>query len=69
MDAIAGRPVAERLEEWALLNDAMSRMESDGIRRRHPEYDDRSVFLAAVRLRYGDDLVQAAWPGEPLVAP
>ena len=69
MDAIARRSVAERLEEWELLNEAMSRMEDDGIRRRHPDYDEHQVFLAAVRLRYGDALVLAAWPHEPLVAP
>ena len=39
-------------------------MEADGIRRRHPDYDDRQVLLAAARLRYGDDLVRAAWPRE-----
>ena len=30
-------------------------MEADGIR--HPDYDDHQVLLAAVRLRYGDELV------------
>jgi hypothetical protein len=69
MDAIALRSVAERFDEWAALNEAMSRMEADGIRRRHPDYADRQVLLAAARLRYGDDLVAAAWPDEPLVDP
>ena len=69
MQAIAERSVAERLDEWQQLNEAVARMEADGIRRRHPDYDDRQVLLAAVRLRYGDDLVRAAWPDEPLADP
>ncbi|HYN31621.1 MAG TPA: hypothetical protein VES40_03275 [Ilumatobacteraceae bacterium] len=67
MQAIAERSIAERLDEWQQLNEAVARMEADGIRRRHPDYDDRQVLLAVVRLRYGDDLVRAAWPDEPLV--
>jgi len=27
------------------------------------------VMLAAARMRYGDDLVRAAWPDEPLLDP
>jgi len=27
------------------------------------------VLLAAVRLRYGDELVRAAWPDDPLYEP
>ena len=69
MRAIALRSVAERFDEWAQLNRAVAIMEADGIRRRHPGYNDRQVMLAAARMRYGDDLVGAAWPGEPLVDP
>lgn len=69
MDAIAARTVAERFSEWEQLNHEIARMEADGIRRRHPGYDDQQVLLAAARLRYGDELVRAAWPGEPLVHP
>ena len=69
MAAIAQRSVADRLEEWAELNRAVARMEADGIRRRHPDYDDRQVMLAAARMRYGDELVGAAWPDHPLYEP
>jgi hypothetical protein len=69
MKAAAERSVQERLDEWQQLNEAVARMEADGIRRRHPDYDDHQVLLAAVRLRYGDALVQAAWPSEPLLDP
>ena len=69
MQAIAARSVAERLEEWAALNRELCRMEAAGIRRRHPDYDEREVFLALVRIRYADEVVRAAWPGEDLVDP
>ena len=67
LDAIAKRSVADRFDEWQQLNDAMAKMEADGVRRRHPDYDDHTVLLALVRLRYGDALVRAAWPNEALV--
>ena len=69
MAAIARRPVADRLAEWAALNRAISQMEADGIRRRHPNYSDQQVVLAAARIRYGDELVRAAWPNERLLDP
>jgi hypothetical protein len=69
MDAIAARSPAHRLEEWEALNVAIAEMEASGVRRRHPEYKDREIFLAIVRRRYGDELYQSAWPGEPLLAP
>jgi hypothetical protein len=62
MDAIAARSVTDRLEEWAALNRAGAEMEAEAVRRRHPDYSDREVFLALVRLRYGDELAGAAWP-------
>jgi recombinational DNA repair ATPase RecF len=67
MAAIASRSMAERLEEWDGLNRAVADMERAWIRRRHPHYTDRQVFLATVRHRYGDDLVRGAWPDESLV--
>lgn len=69
MQAIASRSVEERLDEWASFNREISDIEADGVRRRHPDYDDRRVFLALVRLRYGDDTVRQAWPHDDLVDP
>jgi hypothetical protein len=57
MAAISRRTGDERLTEWVELNRAVARMEADGIRQRHPDYDDHQVLLAAARLRYGDKLV------------
>lgn len=69
MAAIAARSIPERMEEWAELNRAMSRMEGDAIKRRHPEYTDRQVFLAMVKRRYGDELAARAWPDSLDVEP
>jgi hypothetical protein len=69
MNAIAERTPAQRIAEWEALNDAVAEMEAAAVRRRHPDYNDRQVFLALVCHRYGDDLFRAAWPGEPLLAP
>ena len=69
MAAIAERSVADRLEEWKALNAAVIRMEADGIRRRHPDYDDEQVHRAQVRLRHGDELARCAWPSCELVDP
>ncbi len=69
MDSIAKRTPADRLAEWEALNAAIAEMEAEGVRRRHPTYGEREVFLALVRHRYGDTLYCAAWPGQPLLAP
>jgi hypothetical protein len=56
MAAIGQRSVEERPDEWASLNDAVAVMEAAAVRRQHPDYTDREVFLVIVRRRYGDDL-------------
>lgn len=62
MAAIASRSVAERLDEWAQLNRGVARMTEQATRRRHPDYDDRQIFLVLVRQLYGDDLAFEVWP-------
>lgn len=69
MAAIASRSIPYRLEEWAPLNRAVTRMTEQSVRRRHPHYDDRRVFLAVVRLLYGDDLALQVWPEAASVDP
>ena len=62
MAAIAQRSIADRLDEWAELNRGVNRMAEQAVRRRHPDYDDRQVFLALVRRLYGDELALEVWP-------
>jgi hypothetical protein len=45
-----------------LTRDLWARLEA-GVRHRHPEYADREVRLAAMRLRFGDDLFGRTFPG------
>ena len=40
-----------------------------GIRARHPEYDEEQARRALFRLVLGDELVRAVWPSEEFVAP
>lgn len=40
-----------------------------GIRARHPDYDERQVSRALVRLRHGDEVALCVWPTERLVDP
>ena len=51
------------------LNELAREMTKSGIRSRHPEYDEEQVHLAYARLVLGEALVQAVWPGRPLVRP
>lgn len=62
MDAIRARSPEERIAEWEALNRAGAKMEADGVRRQHPDFTDREVFLTLVRRRYGDELASQIWP-------
>ncbi|MDE0499433.1 MAG: hypothetical protein OXH86_19000 [Acidimicrobiaceae bacterium] len=62
MDAIRSRSVPQRLEEWRQLNEAGAVMEESSVRMRHPDYDDREVFLGLVVARYGPELAGEVWP-------
>lgn len=66
---IARSSMAERLDEWAQLNRGVERMAEQAVRRRHPDDDDRQVFLALVRRRYGDELALQVWPDAANVEP
>lgn len=45
------------------LCESLRRTVEAGVRHRHPEYDDRTVRLAATRLAIGDRLFRVAFPG------
>lgn len=51
------------------MSDDASELTRDGIRMRHPEYDERQVFLAFARLLHGDEVFARVWKGEPLLSP
>jgi hypothetical protein len=46
------------------MNETLRNVAEDTIRRRHPEYTERQIQLAVIRLRYGDELFRQAFPNE-----
>lgn len=51
------------------MSEDVRQIAAQGIRSRHPDYEEARVRSALFRLLYGDELTQAVWPGEALVAP
>lgn len=51
------------------MSEDVRRMAAEGIRARHPDYDDERIRRALFRLLLGEALVRAIWPGEAVVAP
>lgn len=60
---------ARRVAVAADVSDAVRRVAAEGIRARHPDYDDEMVRHALFRLVLGDALYQEAWPNRALLAP
>lgn len=50
------------------LADTARRLSLDGIRARHPEYDEHTAVRALFRLLHGDALHDKVWPGLPAPA-
>lgn len=46
------------------LSNSLRELSAAGVRMRHPEYDDRKVRLAVIRLAVGEALFRAAFPSE-----
>jgi hypothetical protein len=51
------------------MSEDARRISLDGIRARHPEYDEERARRALFRLLLGEDRVRALWPDEAPVAP
>lgn len=67
-DAVFRAMGAERRVATAFeMSEAAFEIARVGIRSRHREYSDSQVRLAEFRLRLGDDLFRAAFPGRPLL--
>jgi len=60
---------AQRAERTATMSELARDLALEGIRRRHPDYDDEKARHALFRLLVGDDLFRRAWPTDPLVDP
>jgi hypothetical protein len=53
----------ERVRRALEASDRLRDVLEAGVRQRHPQYDDRQVRLAAIRLRLGDALFREVYPG------
>jgi len=51
-----------------ILSDSLRVVTEAGVRRRHPDYDQRRVQLAAAKLAMGDRLFKLAFPSEDVQA-
>jgi hypothetical protein len=56
-------PPEARLQQALEWSEAMREIARSGVRARHPEYSDREVQLATIRLCLGDSLFREAYPG------
>lgn len=57
---------SRRLEMAFELSDELRHATRDGIRRRHPDYDERQVELALRRLMWGEALFVCVYPNCPV---
>lgn len=53
-----------RLRLACQMSDSIRTLSATGVRARHPEYSDRQVTLAVIRMTLGEDLFRRAYPGE-----
>ena len=45
------------------MSESLREVVAAGVRHRHPEYDEKQVRLAVIRLALGDDLFHKVYPG------
>lgn len=60
---------SERLQVGLDLTELSRQLLAEGIRQRHPEYDDEQVRLATIRAWLGADLFFRVYPGAPALEP
>jgi hypothetical protein len=54
----------QRLHLAFEMTESIRRVAAAGVRARHPEYTERQVLLAVIRLTLGEELFRLAYPGE-----
>lgn len=58
-----------RVNLAARMSEEIRHVAAQGIRSRHPSYDEEQVRRALFHLLLGEDLVRALWPKDVLVVP
>jgi hypothetical protein len=61
-------PPEKRLRLACQMSDSIRAVAADGVRARHPDYTERQVQLAVIRMTLGEELFRRVYPGED-VAP
>lgn len=56
-------PSRRRLEMALEMSHAIRAVAAEGVRSRHPQYNEEQVRLAVIRLTLGEDLFRRAFPG------
>lgn len=51
------------------MSESARALARDGVRARHPEYDEEQVRFAWLRMTLGDALFAAAYPRAPMLVP
>jgi len=59
----------KRLHSAALLSDTCRALLAEGVRRRHPDYDEEQVRLAVIRCLLPEDLFLRAYPSAHNILP
>ncbi len=52
----------KRLQAGIAVSQLCRKLLAEGVRQRHPEYDEREIKLATIRLTLPEDLFLAAYP-------
>ena len=52
----------KRLQAGIALSQLCRKLLAEGVRQRHPEYDEKEIKLATIRLTLPEDLFLAAYP-------
>jgi hypothetical protein len=60
---------ARRLQSASLLSETCRTLLAEGIRKRHPTYDEEQVRLALIRCLLPEDLFLRAYPGARDILP
>ncbi len=61
-------PPEQRLRLACQMSDSIRVVAADGVRARHPDYNQRQVQLAVIRMTLGEELFRRVYPEED-VAP
>jgi len=62
LDIFRRRGPERRLQAGLALSRSCRELLREGVRRRHPDYDERQIQLAVIRLTLPEDLFSAAYP-------